>query len=129
MRPIESFWSSVPPSLTVPAGASCDGRPLQLRVSNSRAFVSVTSASPCSFPSKSAGPLLLSRHLCPDGFKSLLCGFVALLMLRAWHASASAQLLQVIPAPTRVHRSSETLLHPGCHFGTAPQATISRRLI
>src|SRR6266568_6783308 len=68
MRPIESRWNSAPPSWTVPAGANCDGRPPSLRASNSRAFVFVTSASPCSFPSKSAGPLLLSRHLCPDGF-------------------------------------------------------------
>src|SRR6266700_349996 len=61
-------WSSAPLGLTVPAGESCDGRPPSLTASNSRAFVFVTSASPCSLPSKSTGPLLLSRHLCPDGF-------------------------------------------------------------
>src|SRR6266849_1237978 len=68
IRPIASTWNSAPPGLTVPAGANCDGRPPSLRASNSRAFVFVTSASPCSLPSKSVGPLLLSRHLCPDGF-------------------------------------------------------------
>src|SRR6266699_5687842 len=70
MRPIESRWNSAPPSWTVPAGANCDVRPPSLRASNSRAFVFVTSASPCSFPSKSAGPLLLSRRFCPDGKKT-----------------------------------------------------------
>src|SRR6266851_1688896 len=71
IRPIASTWNSAPPGLTVPAGANCDGRPPSLRASNSRAFVFVTSASPCSLPSKSAGPLLLSRHLCPDGKKNM----------------------------------------------------------
>src|SRR5713101_5411721 len=70
IRPIASTWNSAPPGLTVPASANCDGRPPSLRASNSRAFVFVTSASPCSLPSKSAGPLLLSRHLCPDGLKT-----------------------------------------------------------
>src|SRR5712692_7981033 len=73
IRPIESFWSSAPPCLTVPAGANYDGRPPSLRASNSRAFVFVTSANPSSFPSKNAGPLLLSRHLCPDGKKDSRC--------------------------------------------------------
>src|SRR5258708_25787581 len=68
MRPIENFWSRALVGLTVPVGANCDRRPPALRASNSRAFVFVTSARPCSLPSKSAGPLLLSRHLCPDGF-------------------------------------------------------------
>jgi HYDIN/CFA65/VesB-like, Ig-like domain len=43
-----------------------------LSASNSRAFAFVTSANPCSLPSKSAGLLLLSRHLCPDGKKSTI---------------------------------------------------------
>src|SRR5258706_11324534 len=68
MRPIENFWSRALLGLTVPVGANCDRRPPALRASNSRAFVFATSARPCSLPSKSAGPLLLSRHLCPDGF-------------------------------------------------------------
>src|SRR5260370_26641292 len=68
MRPIENFWSRALVGLTVPVGANCDRRPPALRASNSRAFVFVTSARPCSLPSKSAGPLLLSRHFCPDGF-------------------------------------------------------------
>src|SRR5260221_12715398 len=66
--PIENFWSRALLGLTVHIGANCDRRPPALRASNSRAFVFVTSARPCSLPSKSAGPLLLSRHLCPDGF-------------------------------------------------------------
>src|SRR5258708_192267 len=69
MRPIENFWSRALLGLTVHIGANCDRRPPALRASNSRAFVFVTSARPCSLPSKSAGPLLLSRHLCPDGKK------------------------------------------------------------
>src|SRR5712692_6421752 len=68
IRPIESCWNSAPPGLIVSAGESCDGRPPSLRASNSHAFAFVTSASPCSLPSSSTGPLLLSRHLCPDGF-------------------------------------------------------------
>ena len=47
---------------------ACDGRPPSLRASNSHAFVFVTSATPSSLPLSSAGPQLLSRHLCPDGF-------------------------------------------------------------
>src|SRR6266700_7438489 len=72
MRPIENFWSRALLGLTVHVGANCDRRPPALRASNSHAFVFATSARPCSLPSKSAGPLLLSRHLCPDGKKSLL---------------------------------------------------------
>src|SRR5260370_40660689 len=72
MRPIENFWSRALLGLTVHIGANCDRRPPALRASNSRAFVFGTSARPCSLPSKSAGPLLLSRHLCPDGKKTLL---------------------------------------------------------
>src|SRR6266571_8502272 len=68
IRPTTSTWSSVPLGLTASAGANCDRRPPSLRASNSRAFAFVTSASPCLLPSKSAGPLLLSRSLCPDGF-------------------------------------------------------------
>src|SRR5260221_4778803 len=66
--PTTSTWSSALPGLTVSVGANYGGRLPSLRVSSSRAFVFVTSASPCSLPSKSTGPLLLSRHLCPDGF-------------------------------------------------------------
>src|SRR5436305_5366859 len=68
-RPIASIWNSAPLSWTGPAGANCDGRPPSPRASNSRAFVFVISASPCSLPSKNVGLLLLSRHLCPDGKK------------------------------------------------------------
>ncbi len=50
-------------------------------------------------------------------FKRLLAGLVALFMLRAWHAGASAQPLQVIPAPARVDWSSQPLSHPGRDFG------------
>src|SRR2546430_11378386 len=70
IRPTSSTWSNAPLGLTVSAGGNCDERPPSLRASNSPAFVFITSASPCSFPSKSAGPLLLSRRFCPDGKKS-----------------------------------------------------------
>src|SRR5712692_7496877 len=76
IRPIESCWNSAPPGLIVSAGESCDGRPPSLRASNSHAFAFVTSASPCSLPSSSTGPLLLSRHLCPDGKKIVQKGSV-----------------------------------------------------
>src|SRR6266851_1362614 len=62
-------------------------------------------------------------------FKSGLLSLVALLMLRTRHAGAVTQALQVVPAATRVHRAAQALLHPGGHFGAAPQAAISRWLI
>src|SRR5437899_203634 len=62
-------------------------------------------------------------------FKSLLRGFVALLMLRARHARAPAKPPQVIPATTRIHIAPQALRHPGRDFGTVPQPSVSRRLI
>src|SRR5260370_40800710 len=72
-QPIESCWNSMLPSWTAPAGVNYDGRAPLLRASNSRVFASVTSASPYSLPLRRAGLLLLSRHLCLDGF---LCPIV-----------------------------------------------------
>src|SRR5258708_22582881 len=83
MRPITSTWSGKLVDLTVADGESYDGRVAALSASNSRAFVFVTSVSPCSLPSKSAGLLLLSRHLCPDGF------FCASSRRGEWHDSSS----------------------------------------
>src|SRR5918912_654829 len=68
IRPIASTSSSVPLSLTESVGESYEGRPPSRRASNSPAFAFVISVSPCSLPLKIAGQLLLSRHLCPDGF-------------------------------------------------------------
>jgi hypothetical protein len=75
--------------------------------------------------------ILLSQllNLLWEVFKSLLCGLVALLMLRAWHTRAVAQALQILPATALVDRPSQTLSHPGCHFGAAPETAIGRRLI
>jgi hypothetical protein len=69
MRPITNTWSGKLVDLTVVSGESYDGRVAALTASNSPAFAFVTSVSPCLLPSKSAGPLPLSRHLCPDGKK------------------------------------------------------------
>jgi hypothetical protein len=74
MRPIASTCTSKSADLTVPVGESYDERAVALRASNSPAFAFVTSVSPCLLPSKSAGPLPLSRHLCPDGFFNIRNG-------------------------------------------------------
>src|SRR6266700_4514032 len=91
MRPIENFWSRALLGLTVHIGANCDRRPPALRASNSRAFVFVTSARLCSLPSKSAGPFLLSRHLCPDGKKSV-------------GTELRAEQFEAVQAPERIGR-------------------------
>src|SRR5882724_5522970 len=62
-------------------------------------------------------------------FKSRLLGFIALLVLWTRHTRASAQTLQVVPAATRINFSIQALLHPGCDFGTRPEAAIGRRPI
>src|SRR5438094_731386 len=81
MRPITNTWSGKLVNLTVADGENYDGRVAALSASNSSAFVFVTSASPCLLLSKRAGPLLLSRSLCPDGKKRKVAPGVQLLTL------------------------------------------------
>jgi hypothetical protein len=60
-------------------------------------------------------------------FKLLLDGLVGFGMLRARHATAVTEPLEILPPSLWSDWSAETLLHPLCHFRTTPQAPICWR--
>jgi len=59
----------------------------------------------------------------------MLRGLIGLGMLRARNPRTVAQALQIVPAPAWVHGTAKLLLHPGCHFWTAPEPTVGWRLL